>query len=132
MSYYGKVKNDQNYDKLKNLASYGGTTWDARPEAINQLTKYLKTKPKTIELFLDFLNDPSRNVRKNCIRALGKYGTKDHIDHLDEVLIKDPILSRDIRFAKNMINKNSLKGQKNNEEMNLLNQKIEDIRKIIN
>ena len=132
MSYYGEVKNNKNYDKLKKLASYGGTTWDARPEAINQLTKYLKIRPETMDLFLDYLNDPSRNVRKNCIRAIGKYGKKEHLTYLDEVLFNDPILSRDIRMAKKMINKNSPRGQRNKEEIYLMNKKIEDIRKIIN
>ena len=47
--YYGTVINDENYKKLKKLSTYGGTTWDARPEAINQLGKYAKNKPETID-----------------------------------------------------------------------------------
>ena len=31
ISFFGSVKNDNNYNRLKELASYGGTTWDARP-----------------------------------------------------------------------------------------------------
>lgn len=131
ISYYGKVKSKENYNRLKTLASYGGTTWDARPEAINQLTKYIKTNSEVIKIFLKLLNDPSRSVRKNCIRAIGKYGNKNHITYLDEVLYEDPILSKDIRRAKNSINKKSFVENKNDQKIYRLNKKIEDIRKII-
>ena len=31
---------------IKELAEYGGTTWDARSEAVNQLGKYVKEETK--------------------------------------------------------------------------------------
>ena len=49
ISYFGSVISDNNYDRLKELAEYGGTTWDARSEAVNQLGKYAKKKPKSVK-----------------------------------------------------------------------------------
>jgi hypothetical protein len=126
------VISDSNYDKLKNLCLYGGTTWDARPEAVYQLSKYVKTKPEALKTFIDLLEDPSRSVRKNCIRVLGKYGSEEHFGYLDEVLYKDPILSRDIRLAKKTINKEKNLIKNKNGEVEKLNLKFEEIRKIIN
>ena len=133
ITYFGSVVNDQNYDRLKELVAYGGTTWDARPEAVNQLGKYVKTKPETLGLFEELLNDRSRNVRKNAVRALGKYGNRKHLGALDEVLARDPIISRDVRAAKkNILNPPKKPAKKGPEkELEEANQKLEDIRKII-
>ena len=54
ISYFGSVKSDQNYARLKELAAYGGTTWDARPEAVRQLSTYIKNKPNTLNLMINF------------------------------------------------------------------------------
>ena len=134
ITYFGSVKNDKNYLKLKELAKYGGTTWDARPEAINQLSKYAKEKPATLDLFVDFLDDNSRSVRRNAVRALGKYGNKNHLGYLDDVLARDPIIGRSIRLAKNNILEPPKKSKKTKTEQELeeLNKKLDDIRKIIN
>ena len=133
ITYFGSVVNDQNYDRLKELVAYGGTTWDARPEAVNQLGKYVKTKPETLGLFEELLDDRSRNVRKNAVRALGKYGNRKHLGALDEVLARDPIISRDVRAAKkNILNPPKKPAKKGPEkELEEANQKLEDIRKII-
>ena len=119
ISYYGSIINDKNYKKLKELVSYGGTTWDARPEAVKQLGKYVKSKPKTIEIFEELLNDNSRDVRRNAIRMLNYYGNNNHLGILDEVLERDPILSRDIRLAKKNIQKPLNKRTKSNVEKEL-------------
>jgi len=37
ITYFGSVVTDKNYDRLKELVNYGGTTWDARSEAVKQL-----------------------------------------------------------------------------------------------
>ena len=100
ISYFGSVKNDKNYNRLKKLVSYGGTTWDARPEAVNQLGKYAEEKIETLDLFVELLSDNMRSVRRNAVRQIGRYGGKNHLDALDELLAEDPILERDIRFAK--------------------------------
>ena len=133
ISYFGSVVNDKNYDRLKELIAYGGTTWYARPEAVTQLEKYVKTKPKTIDLFIDFLDDESRDVRRNAVRALGRHGKKKHLPYLDEVVERDPIISRGVRTAKkNIINPPKKPKKKGPEqEVEELNKKLDDIRKIL-
>ncbi len=133
ITYFGSVVTDKNYDRLKELVAYGGTTWDARPEAVNQLTKYVKTKPKTVNLFVDMLQDNSRDIRRNAVRALNKHGKRTHIDALDEVLANDPILSRDVRAAKKNILHPPKKPKKKGPEKELdeANKKLGEIRKLI-
>ena len=133
ITYFGSVVNDQNYERLKELAVYGGTTWDVRPETVNQLGKYVKTKPKTVDLFVDLLEDKSYDVRRNAVRALGKYGNRKHLGALDEVLERDPMISRDVRAAKkNILNPPKKPAKKGPEkELEEANKKLEDIRKII-
>ncbi len=133
ITYFGSVVTDKNYDRLKELVAYGGTTWDARPEAVNQLTKYVKTKPKTVSLFVDMLQDNSRDIRRNAVRALNKHGKRTHIDALDEVLANDPILSRDVRAAKKNILHPPKKPKKKGPEKELdeANKKLGEIRKLI-
>ena len=133
ISYFGSVKNDRNYNRLKKLISYGGTTWDARPEAVNQLGKYVEEKIETLDLFVELLSDNMRSVRRNAVRQIGRYGGKNHLDALDELLAEDPILERDIRFAKKSILKptNNLKTDQR-KEIEELTKKLESIRKLIN
>ena len=119
ISYFGSVKNDKNYNRLKKLVSYGGTTWDARPEAVNQLGKYAEEKIETLDLFVELLSDNMRSVRRNAVRQIGRYGGKNHLDALDELLAEDPILERDIRFAKKSILKptNNLKNDQRKKKL---------------
>ncbi len=133
ITYFGSVVTDKNYDRLKELVSYGGTTWDARPEAVNQLGKYVKKKPKTVDLFVDLLKDNTRNVRRNAVRMLRTHGNKSHLGHLDEVLAMDPIISRDVRAAKKNILNPPKKPAKKGPEKKLeeANKKLDDIRKLI-
>ena len=133
ISYYGTIMNDENYKKLKKLSTYGGTTWDARPEAINQLGKYAKNKPETIDLFIEFLSDNTRSVRRNAVRQIGRYGEKKHLDALEELLAEDPILERNIRYAKKTILKplNKLKNDQE-KEIEELTKKLDNIRKLVN
>ena len=133
ITYFGSVVNDQNYERLKELAVYGGTTWEVRPETVKQLGKYVKTKPKTLDLFVDLLEDKSYDVRRNAVRALGKYGNRKHLGALDEVLERDPMISRDVRAAKkNILNPPKKPAKKGPEkELEEANKKLEDIRKII-
>jgi aminopeptidase N len=133
ISYFGSVIKNQNYERLKELVAYGGTTWDARPEALNQLSKYVKDKPATLDIIVDLLKDNSRSIRSNAIKVIGKHGKKEHIGFLDEVFAEDPILSRQVRAAK----KNILEGKRKSKKIDtdtdykILNKKIKDIRKII-
>jgi HEAT repeat protein len=100
---------------------------------VTQLEKYVKTKPKTIDLFIDFLDDESRDVRRNAVRALGHHGKKKHLPYLDEVVERDPIISRGVRTAKkNIINPPKKPKKKGPEkEVEELNKKLDDIRKIL-
>ena len=133
ISYFGSVISDNNYDRLKELAEYGGTTWDARPEAVNQLGKYAKKKPETLDIFVELLSDRSRDVRTNSVRALGRYGNKNHFGPLDELAVRDPIIERFIRAAKKNILKPPKKPKKSSPEKDLeeLNKKLEEIKKIL-
>ncbi len=133
ITYFGSVKNDYNYKRLKNLAAYGGTTWDARSEAVSQLQKYVKDNKETLDLFVEFLGDRSRDVRRRSIRALGEHGEKKHLGYLDELLEKDPILKRDIRLAKKKIlaDRKKTKNSNFNKELDEANKKLEEIKKIL-
>jgi len=133
ITFFGSVITDKNYNRLKELVAYGGITWDARPEAVKQLEKYVKTKPKTVDLFVEMLQDNDRSVRRNAVRALKKHGKRTHIGALDEVLALDPILSRDVRAAKKDILHPPKKPKKKGPEKELdeANKKLDDIRKLI-
>ena len=100
---------------------------------MTQLGKYAKTKPEILGLFVDLLDDRSRDVRRNAVRALGRYGNRKHLGALDEVLARDPIISRDVRMAKKNILNPPKKPAKKGPEKDLeeANKKLEDIRKII-
>ena len=133
ITYFGSVVTDKNYDRLKELVNYGGTTWDARSEAVKQLGEYVKSKPKTVDLFVDMLKDNDRSVRRNAVRALNKHGNRTHIGALDELLALDPIISRDVRSAKKNIFNPPKKPKKNGPEKELedANKKLGEIRKLI-
>ena len=57
------------------------------------------------QIFVSFLDDPSRSVRQRSVYALAKFGDKSHIERLDKLALDDPILSRDVRYAKKIINR---------------------------
>ena len=64
----------------------------------------------------------------------GDFGTiRKHLGALDEVLARDPIISRDVRMAKKNILNPPKKPAKKGPEKDLeeANKKLEDIRKII-
>ena len=134
ISYYGSVRNDKNYERLKELANYGGTTWDARSEAVTQLGRYVKEKKETVEFFVDLLDDRSRDIRRRAVRALGSHGNKEHLGHLDEVLSRDPIIGRDVRHARKRILNPPKKRPKTGLEKELeeANKKLEELKRILN
>ncbi len=133
ITYYGSVINDKNYERLVELSEYGGTSWDARSEAVRQLGKYAKEKPETLEIFVNLLKDNSREVRRNSVRMIATYGDKKNIGDLDEVLAMDPIISRDVRNAKKRILNPSKKSTKSIAEKELGETKkiLRDIQKLI-
>ena len=133
ISFFGSVKSDKNYNRLKELASYGGTTWDARPEAVSQLSRYAKEKRETIDIFVNLLEDRSRDVRRRAIYALATHGDKTHLGPLDEVMFKDPALGRDIRYAKKRILNPPKKPTKTPVEKKLeeANRKLDEIKRLL-
>ena len=127
ITYFGSVINDNNYDRLVELSEYGGSSWDSRPEAVRQLGKYAKEKPETLQIFVNLLKDKSRDVRRNSVRMIGSYGDKKNLGDLEEVLARDPIISRDVRNAKKRIlNSSKLSTKKGLEE------ELEETKKILN
>ena len=84
-------------------------------------------------MFIELFNDNTRSVRRNAVRQIGRYGAKKHLDALDELLVRDPILEREIRNAKKSILKPS-QGSENDQEkeINELTRKLDNIRKILN
>ena len=132
ISYFGSVISSRNYERLKQICSYGGTTWDARSAALKQLEKYIKIKPRTIDLFVEYLSDPNRSMRAVAINALGKFGNNNHIGFLDDLAEQDPILSRYVRVAKGKIKKpDDEKNLIERKEIIELNRKLDEIRKIL-
>ena len=133
ISFFGSVKSDKNYNRLKELASYGGTTWDARPEAVSQLSRYAKEKRETVDIFVNLLEDRSRDVRRRAIYALATHGDKTHLGPLDEVMFKDPALGRDIRYAKKRILNPPKKPTKTPVEKKLeeANRKLDEIKRLL-
>ncbi|MEC8900144.1 MAG: HEAT repeat domain-containing protein, partial [Candidatus Neomarinimicrobiota bacterium] len=99
---------------------------------VNQLGKYVKMKPETVDLFVDYLSDRNRSVRQSAIWALSKYGNKSHFSALDELAAWDPIVSRHVRMAKKyMLKPKKTKKSALDKELDELHQKLDDIRKII-
>ena len=70
---------------------------------MSQLSRYAKEERETIDIFVNLLEDRSRDVRRRAIYALAAHGDKTHLGPLDEVMFKDPALGRDIRYAKKRI-----------------------------
>jgi len=79
------------------------------------------------------LEDNSRDIRRNAIRAIRSYGDKSHISALEEALEKDPIISRDVRSAiKNILHPpKKIKMSDREKELEDAYKKIDQIRKLI-
>ena len=132
ISYYGTIINETNYKKLIYLSKYGNTSWKARPECVKELEKYSKLKPETIKIFTGFLDDSSRSVRQRSVYAIAKFGDKSHIGQLDRLAINDPILSRDVRYAKQIINERKIMEKfDQKKELEELKSKLKQIETIL-
>ena len=95
-------------------------------------SKYITDE--TLDLFVELLHDKSRSVRRNSVRALGRHGNKNHLGYLDDIQTRDPIIERSVRAAKKNIIDPPKKSKKTKTEKELekLNQKLDNIREIIN
>jgi hypothetical protein len=72
-------------------------------------------------------------VRTNSVRALGRYGNKNHFGPLDELAVRVPFIERFIRAAKKNFLKPPTKPNKSGPAQVLaaLHQKLEAIKKIL-
>jgi len=130
--YFSTVKTDKNYKRLQTLGSYGGMTWESRPSAIKELGAYVKTRPETVELLIDFLNDQDRFVRREAINQLGKHGNRSHFVILDSVKESDPVLAVNILSAKKAIRvRGTKKDTKKEKNIDELRQIVDDIQQIL-
>ena len=134
LSYFGYVKNYKNYNRLKSLAEYGKFSWPSRPTIITELGKYQKSYPKTLSFLLGFLNDNDRFVRMAVIKQIGMHGSKAHFNLLDSAVESDPVLSINVRSAKeNILKKKSAKHIKSDKDLNNdLRRKLNEIKNILN
>ena len=100
---------------------------------MSQLSRYAKEKRETIDIFVNLLEDRSRDVRRRAIYALASHGDKTHLGHLDEVMFKDPALGRDIRYAKKRILNPSKTPTKTPVEKKLeeANRKLDEIKRLL-
>ncbi len=97
ISALGQDKNGENYQRLKALAEYGGTSWDSRPTAVYQLANFVDDHPELLDWFQDHLTDPNRRVRSICIRTIGNKGSRKHIAVLQD--LDDPFNQKTIKEA---------------------------------
>jgi aminopeptidase N len=105
-----KQETDSSLAELKDLAEYGGTTWDARLSAVWALSGKVEDNPELLEWFADHLEDPNRNVRSASIGTVGRYGKKKHIELLENLY--DPINADAIDDAIENLNKPKRKRSK--------------------
>ena len=131
--YFGKVRSRYNYNRLKELAQYGAFSWQSRPTVFAELGKYQKYRTNTLDFMLSFLQDNDRFVRMAIVAQIGLHGTTSHFGLLDSVVSLDPVLSINVRRAKQKItsryNKKIKKSDQNSLEQ--LNKKINEIKSII-
>jgi hypothetical protein len=108
-------------------------SWQSRPTVFVELGKYQKYRTNTLDFMLPFIQDNDRFVRMAVIGQIGLHGSRSHFDLLDSVVGLDPVLSINVRRAKEKIirryNKKIKKSDKNSIEQ--LNKKINEIKSII-
>ena len=93
-----------------------------------------KTKSTIKNPFLVKLLQKKNKDTKEVWRSIrDKDGSVQHLDFLDAVLERDPVLNRSIRAAKKRINSSKMKKEKSRTEKELdrLNKRIEKIRSIL-
>jgi len=135
ISYLGNVQSDEHYNMLLDLAKYGNASYESRPAVFNALGNYMGYYPEVLNLFVDYLTDPDWEVRRNCIKQLGRYGKEEHIPVLEGRLEEDPLnekyLTDAILKIKSRGEKKSSQTRLLKEELRVLERKINEIRKII-
>ena len=97
MNILGERQTEENYQRLLSLATYGGTTYNARPSAVGALSSFVEKYPTLVETATDWLEDPNWQVRRNAFLIVGKYGHKEHLSAALRVIQNE---ARGIRMAK--------------------------------
>tara|TARA_Y100001968_G_C19222610_1_gene650490 strand:- start:25 stop:894 length:870 start_codon:yes stop_codon:yes gene_type:complete len=131
--YFGQVRSRYNYNRLKELMTYGNFSWASRPTIISELGKYQKSRPNTLDFILPYLQDKDRFVRMAVIAQIGLHGNTSQYDLLDGIVGIDPVLSINVRKAKEKIITRKNKQIKKSDDYSIkeLNKKINDIKKIL-
>ena len=125
LDYFRKIKSEKNMNKLKELASYKGFSWDARPYALKYLATYIKDYPQLVKYFENMKDDNNRFIRQQVITQLGYYGDESHFNLFDEIVLNDPVLSIYSRRAKRYI----MSKDKNNKKNELIQR--EDLLRLV-
>jgi HEAT repeat protein len=132
IQYFGKIESEKNFQRLIELAEYGGTSWTARSTAVNELGKYVKAHPELLEKFVKWLDDPDYYVRIKAAQLLGKYGSEKHKDALDQLAYRYPASEKSVRFAKNAIDRKLTKPKSKFEiENEKLRTQLEEIQSVL-
>ena len=111
---------EYNYNRLKELLKYGNFSWASRPTIISEVGKYQKHRPNTLELILPYLQDNDRFVRMAVIAQIGLHGSTSHYSLLDSVVGIDPVLSINVRRAKEKIVSRQSKTIKKSSEKGMI------------
>jgi len=111
ISKLSSIKSDSNFQKLMELASYGGTTWDSRTTAVRGLESYIKDHPEILDEMVQFLMDPNYRVRWIAVNTLCKYGGEAELDQMMEIVSNDPLTQFEYSSGKYHL-KNRMKNPK--------------------
>ena len=128
VSYLGDARSKEHYNRLLDLAKYGHATYDSRPAVFSALGNYMGDYPEVLNIFTDYLSDPDWEVRRNCIRQLGRYGKEEHLPLLDQRLVEDPLNEKYIADAMRKIKS---RGEKKSSETRSMKAKLRELERKI-
>ncbi len=121
------LKSDSNFQKLVQLASYGGTSWNSRTTAVRGLEKYVKDHPEVLENMIQFLEDPNYRIRWAAINILCKYGGEDHLKKMLEITENDLLAGMEFSSGKYYVKKRMEKRNTFPGSMKISKKKLADI-----
>lgn len=99
----GERKTEDNYQRLLALAAYGGTTYNARPSAVEALMSFVEKYPELLETCTTWLEDPNWRVRRSAFFMVAKYGQKKHLDLALRVIQNEARSTRMVKMMKNLL-----------------------------
>jgi len=107
----GERKTEENYQRLLSLSAYGGTTYNARPAAVNALSSFGEKYPELVATAVDWLEDPNWQVRRSAFYIIGKYGQKEHLNAALTVIQNEARSTRMVKMMENLL-QDRIKGGK--------------------